>query len=381
MRAMSLLQPVGYDRPDAGAPTASRSSSSMPATCSDRRTRAFASTARRILFGGDLGRFGRPVLPDPTMVAEADYLLVESTYGDRVHEHDDDGERCWQRSSRRPPSAAARSSSPRSRSAASKSCSTGSSASRRSGGSRCCRCSSTARWPSRRWRGTPSGCASSMPELQPEEPDDKAPHGPAARGESREPTPAARAPANVSSARSAPSASGPSSSPPSRKELTGVEDAGDRHLRERHGHRRPRPASSPGRAAGLAEHRAVRRLSRPTARAAVSWRTARRRSRSTGRSMPVHAQIETDRIDVGARRLERDPCAGSAASSARRDHLPRPWRAGGDGGALRLHQGQARLEHADAAAFGDDWAGIGSRLGAQGSGDRGSKISMHLPEP
>ena len=41
---------------------------------------------RTILFGGDLGRFGRPVLPDPTMVEHADYLLVESTYGDRVHE-------------------------------------------------------------------------------------------------------------------------------------------------------------------------------------------------------------------------------------------------------------------------------------------------------
>ena len=47
---------------------------------------------KTILFGGDLGRFGRPVLPDPTMVAEADYLLVESTYGNRVHEQDDNGE-------------------------------------------------------------------------------------------------------------------------------------------------------------------------------------------------------------------------------------------------------------------------------------------------
>jgi metallo-beta-lactamase family protein len=48
---------------------------------------------RTILFGGDLGRFGRPVLPDPTMISEADYLLVESTYGDRVHEQDDNGAR------------------------------------------------------------------------------------------------------------------------------------------------------------------------------------------------------------------------------------------------------------------------------------------------
>jgi metallo-beta-lactamase family protein len=48
---------------------------------------------RVVLFGGDLGRFDRPVLPDPTMVDGADYLLVESTYGDRVHEKDDDGAR------------------------------------------------------------------------------------------------------------------------------------------------------------------------------------------------------------------------------------------------------------------------------------------------
>jgi metallo-beta-lactamase family protein len=48
---------------------------------------------RTILFGGDLGRYDRPVLPDPSPVSAADYLLVESTYGDRLHEPDDRGER------------------------------------------------------------------------------------------------------------------------------------------------------------------------------------------------------------------------------------------------------------------------------------------------
>jgi len=48
---------------------------------------------RTILFGGDLGRYGRPVLPDPSPVREADVLLLESTYGDRLHEPDDNGER------------------------------------------------------------------------------------------------------------------------------------------------------------------------------------------------------------------------------------------------------------------------------------------------
>jgi len=39
----------------------------------------------RIVFSGDLGRYDRPILPDPEPVSQADVLLVESTYGDRVH--------------------------------------------------------------------------------------------------------------------------------------------------------------------------------------------------------------------------------------------------------------------------------------------------------
>jgi metallo-beta-lactamase family protein len=46
---------------------------------------------RKIVFGGDLGRYDRPVLRDPDSVRAADVLLVESTYGDRTHEADDHG--------------------------------------------------------------------------------------------------------------------------------------------------------------------------------------------------------------------------------------------------------------------------------------------------
>jgi metallo-beta-lactamase family protein len=48
---------------------------------------------RTVLFGGDLGRYSRPVLPDPSPPPRADILLVESTYGDRIHEPDDGGAR------------------------------------------------------------------------------------------------------------------------------------------------------------------------------------------------------------------------------------------------------------------------------------------------
>jgi metallo-beta-lactamase family protein len=47
---------------------------------------------RTILFGGDLGRYNRPVLQDPAPAVRADVVLVESTYGDRDHGPDDDGQ-------------------------------------------------------------------------------------------------------------------------------------------------------------------------------------------------------------------------------------------------------------------------------------------------
>lgn len=40
---------------------------------------------RRLLFSGDLGRAAAPILPDATPVGSADYVVVESTYGDRLH--------------------------------------------------------------------------------------------------------------------------------------------------------------------------------------------------------------------------------------------------------------------------------------------------------
>ena len=40
----------------------------------------------KLVFSGDLGVKNKPILRDPETIAEADYLIMEATYGDRVHE-------------------------------------------------------------------------------------------------------------------------------------------------------------------------------------------------------------------------------------------------------------------------------------------------------
>jgi metallo-beta-lactamase family protein len=43
------------------------------------------SERRKIVFSGDLGQKGAPILRDPAAVADADLVIMESTYGDRLH--------------------------------------------------------------------------------------------------------------------------------------------------------------------------------------------------------------------------------------------------------------------------------------------------------
>ena len=92
-RAMSLLQPVGYNRPVPVADGLTVEFINAGHLLGSAYARVTTSGGKTILFGGDLGRYARPVLPDPTPIAKADVLLVESTYGDRLHESDDQGAR------------------------------------------------------------------------------------------------------------------------------------------------------------------------------------------------------------------------------------------------------------------------------------------------
>jgi len=41
---------------------------------------------RRILFSGDLGKYDQPIIRDPVAPPACEYLVVESTYGDRTHD-------------------------------------------------------------------------------------------------------------------------------------------------------------------------------------------------------------------------------------------------------------------------------------------------------
>jgi metallo-beta-lactamase family protein len=52
----------------------------------DRNAPAEGSGMRRLIFSGDVGRWDKPIIRDPTVFESADYVFMESTYGDRLHE-------------------------------------------------------------------------------------------------------------------------------------------------------------------------------------------------------------------------------------------------------------------------------------------------------
>jgi len=91
-RALTQLQPVGFQRPIEIVPGLSVEFRTAGHLLGSAFVIARVTNGPTILFGGDLGRYGRPVLPDPEAAVAADLLLVESTYGDRDHAVDDNGE-------------------------------------------------------------------------------------------------------------------------------------------------------------------------------------------------------------------------------------------------------------------------------------------------
>lgn len=41
---------------------------------------------KKIVFSGDIGNKNKPLIRDPQYIKDADYVLMESTYGDRFHD-------------------------------------------------------------------------------------------------------------------------------------------------------------------------------------------------------------------------------------------------------------------------------------------------------
>ncbi len=91
--ALDRMQPFGFNRPMPVAPglEAEFINAGHLLGSAFVRMRRSNGNGGTIVFGGDLGRYARPVLPDPSPGVACDVLLVESTYGDREHPADDDG--------------------------------------------------------------------------------------------------------------------------------------------------------------------------------------------------------------------------------------------------------------------------------------------------
>jgi len=89
LKALENFVSIGYDRPFSVAPGVTARfldaghilGSAMIALDVEE-----AGETRRLVFSGDLGRPGMAILRDPAIINEADFLLMESTYGNRQHE-------------------------------------------------------------------------------------------------------------------------------------------------------------------------------------------------------------------------------------------------------------------------------------------------------
>ena len=91
LRALTQLQPLGYERPIEVVPGVSIEFHPAGHLLGSAFIIVRLTGGPSILFGGDLGRYNRPILPDPSGAIAADVVLVESTYGDRDHQPDDSG--------------------------------------------------------------------------------------------------------------------------------------------------------------------------------------------------------------------------------------------------------------------------------------------------
>ena len=86
--AIRLLTPVKYDQEEEvsdGIKIRFRDVGHLLGSAAIEVWLTEGGVTKKIVFSGDVGNHRQPLLRDPQTIAEADYVLIESTYGDRLH--------------------------------------------------------------------------------------------------------------------------------------------------------------------------------------------------------------------------------------------------------------------------------------------------------
>ncbi|MEO8372402.1 MAG: MBL fold metallo-hydrolase [Candidatus Solibacter sp.] len=90
-RTLPLFRPVTYHEPYQLNSTLSYEAYDaghiLGSSCISLRDTSGAGDPLRLIYSGDVGRANLPIIRDPEKMPPADYLIVESTYGGRLHKH------------------------------------------------------------------------------------------------------------------------------------------------------------------------------------------------------------------------------------------------------------------------------------------------------
>ncbi len=88
IEAIELYYPVNYDQsfsPVPGVTARFAQAGHILGSAAIRLDIVENGELKRVWFSGDIGRYGLPLLPDPVMPSDVDYLIMECTYGDMEH--------------------------------------------------------------------------------------------------------------------------------------------------------------------------------------------------------------------------------------------------------------------------------------------------------
>lgn len=87
-QTVSMIKSVGYDSPHRlgeGVSVVFQEAGHILGSSSVKLLIEQGGETRSIVFSGDIGRWHTPIIRDPKPFDDADYVLIESTYGNRLH--------------------------------------------------------------------------------------------------------------------------------------------------------------------------------------------------------------------------------------------------------------------------------------------------------